>query len=84
VLNQLFARLANEWDGFEVHPKSYYDAGATVIIEGRYTGTFKGTGKEQDTQFCHIWHFQGGKITKFQQYTNTAALQEVMGVHASS
>jgi ketosteroid isomerase-like protein len=33
---------------------------------------------------CHIWHFKEGKVTKFQQYVNTAELQEVMGVHASS
>jgi len=84
VLNQLFARLGVEWDGFAVHPKTFYDAGDTVIVEGRYSGTFKATGKEQNTQVCHIWHLKGGKVTKFQQYTNTAALQEVMGVHANS
>ena len=84
VLNELFARLATEWDAFEVHPKLFYDAGETVIVEGRYSGTFKATGKQQDTQHCHIWHFKGGKITKFQQYVNTAALQEVMGVHANN
>jgi len=84
VLHQLFARLAEEWDDFGVHPKLYYNAGDTVIVEGRYSGTFKATGKEQDTQVCHFWHLRGGKVTKFQQYVNTAALQEVMGVHAGS
>lgn len=84
VLNQLFARLAEEWEGFEVHPNLFYDAGNTVVVEGRYTGTFKATGKTQDTQMCHIWHFSRGKVTKFQQYVNTAALQEVMGVLAGS
>lgn len=84
VLNKLFARLAEEWDGFEVHPNLFYDAGGNVIVEGRYTGTFKATGKAQNTQVCHIWSFKGGKITKFQQYVNTAELQEVMGVHASN
>ncbi len=80
VLNQLFARLGEEWDGFQVHPKTFYDAGDTVVVEGRYSGTFKETGKVQNTQVCHIWHFKNGKVTKFQQYVNTAELQAVMGV----
>jgi len=83
VLNQLFGRLAVEWDDFGVHPNLFYDAGDTVVVEGRYSGTFKATGKQQDTQVCHIWHFKNSKVTKFQQYVNTAALQEVMGVLAS-
>ena len=84
VLNNLFARLATEWDGFEVHPNQFYDAGQTVVVEGRYTGTYKATGKSQDTQMCHIWHFNEGKVTKFQQYVDTASLQDTMGVLASN
>lgn len=80
VLNKLFVRLADEWEDFTVSPHTYHDAGHTVIIEGRYTGTYKETGKAQDSPFCHVWNFDGDLIGKFQQYTNTAALQEVMGV----
>jgi ketosteroid isomerase-like protein len=83
VLTKLFARLAEEWEDFVVSPQSYYDAGESVIIEGRYTGLYKETGKSQDSPFCHVWHFDGDKISRFQQYTNTAALQEVMGVAAA-
>ena len=82
VLTRLFARLAQEWDDFKVSPHTYHDAGDTVIIEGRYTGTYKETGLTQDSPFCHVWHFDEDKISKFQQYTNTAELQEVMGVAA--
>ena len=82
VLNKLFARLGVEWDGFTVTPNTHYDADDRVIVEGRYTGTFKETGKEANTQVCHIWGIQDGKIKKFQQYVNTAELQEVMGVHS--
>jgi ketosteroid isomerase-like protein len=78
VLNNLFARLGGEWDGFAVHPKSFYGAGNTVIVEGRYSGSFKPTGKRMDTQFCHIWDIKNGKVTRFQQYVDTAKLQDVM------
>ncbi len=80
VLNKLFARLAEEWDDFKVTPEKFHDAGVTVVVEGRYTGSYKETGKENDSQFCHVWTLENDKITNFQQYTNTAALQEAMGV----
>lgn len=80
ILNNLFMRLGGEWDGFTVHPKAFHDAGDTVIVEGRYTGTFKTTGKSMDTQVCHVWDVKDGKITRFQQYVDTARLQSVMGL----
>lgn len=80
ILNSLFMKLGEEWDGFSVHPRSFYDAGDRVIVEGRYSGTYKATGKSMDTQMCHVWDVKDGKVTKFQQYVDTAKLQNVMGV----
>ena len=78
VLNNLFARIGSEWDGFAVHPKAFYGAGDTVIVEGRYTGMYKPTGKRLDCQMCHVWDVKDGKVTRFQQYVDTAKLHEVM------
>lgn len=80
VLNNLFMKLGGEWDGFAVHPKSFHGAGDSVIVEGRYSGTYKATGKSADAQFCHVWDVKGGKITRFQQYVDTAKIRDVMGV----
>jgi uncharacterized protein len=79
ILNDLFMRLGTEWDGFAVHPKLFHGAGETVVVEGRYSGAYKPTGKSMDTQFCHVWDFTDGKITRFQQYVDTAKLRDVMG-----
>lgn len=80
VLNNLLVKLAEEWDAFTVHAHTFHDAGGVVVVEARYTGTYKGTGKAIDTQACHVWTVENGKITKFQQYVDTAAMQDVMGV----
>lgn len=80
VLTNLFMKLGTEWDGFTVHPKSFYGAGNSVIVEGRYTGTYKATGKRMDAQVCHVWDVADGKVTRFQQYVDTAKFQDVMGV----
>ena len=78
VLNNLFMRLGAEWDGFSVHPKSFHDAGNSVIVEGRYSGRYKPTAKDMDTQVCHVFDIRDGKVTRFQQYVDTAKLREVM------
>jgi ketosteroid isomerase-like protein len=78
VLNNLFIRLGAEWDGFTVHPKSFHNSGGSVIVEVRYSGTYKATGKEMDTQACHVFDIKDGKVTRFQQYVDTAKLQNVM------
>ena len=79
VMNNLFMRLGAEWDGFTVHTRTFHGAGDSVIVEGRYTGTFKPTGKSMDTQVCHVWDVKDGKVTRFQQFVDTAKLRDVMG-----
>lgn len=79
ILENLFMKLGDDWDGFTVHPTSIHDAGDVVVMEGRYTGTHNGTGKVLDAQVCHVWTLKDGKVAKFQQYVDTAMLREVMG-----
>ena len=79
VLTRLFVRLAEEWSDFAVHPVSYHDAGDVVVVEARYSGEYKATNKPVDAQVCHVWTVQDGKIAKFQQYVDTAKMQDVMG-----
>ncbi len=60
-------------------PKEFHDAGDTVVVEGRYTGKHNETGKHLDAQFCHVWKLSNGQVTSFQQYVDTAQMQEVAG-----
>ena len=61
------------------YARQVYDAGPVVVVEARYTGTFNQTGRELDAQVCHIWKLRDGKVTSFQQYVDTAQLQDVEG-----
>lgn len=79
VLNNDFMKLGAEWDGFAVHPKSFHDAGDSVIVEGRVSGRYKATGKSLDAQVCQVWDVKNGKLTRFQEYTDSAQWQDVMG-----
>ncbi len=79
IVQNLFLKLMEEWDGFTVVPHHFHDAGRTVVVETRYTGKYKATGRDVEAQACHVWKFEDGKVTSFQQYADTAQLQHVMG-----
>ena len=78
VLDNLFMRLGTEWDGFTVHVRALHDAGDHVVMEGRYTGVYKPSGRSADVQVCHVLRFGGGKLVGFQQYLDSAQMQTVM------
>jgi uncharacterized protein len=75
----VFMRLATEWDGFQAVPEELLDAGDTVVALGRYRATHKATGIALNAQFAHVWRVKGGKVTGFQQYTDTAQAARAVG-----
>ena len=78
VLEKLFMRIGSEWEGFTVSVRTLHDAGEHVVMEGRYTGTYKPSGGRVDAQVCHVLHFREGKLLSFHQYTDTGQLQAAM------
>ncbi|MDP8993981.1 MAG: nuclear transport factor 2 family protein [Pseudomonadota bacterium] len=80
IVEKLFARLAQEWESFSVAPRSFHECrNGIVVVEGRYGGTFRETGRTLDCQVCHVLCYQDGKLRRFQQYVDTAQLRSVMG-----
>jgi ketosteroid isomerase-like protein len=77
ILTGVFARLGTDWDGFAAVPDEYLDAGDTVVVLGRYHGTFKATGETLDAQLVHVWRLEDGKAVAFQQYTDTLQAAQV-------
>jgi ketosteroid isomerase-like protein len=78
ILNDVFMPLISEWDGFAVTPDEVVVSGDRVVSFGHYGGTYKKTGKSIDVPFAHSWRFKDGKVTHFQQYTDTHLVQEAM------
>lgn len=79
VLSNLFARIPEDFDDFEVIPRAFHDAGDTVIVEGRYRATAKATGDPLDAEVCHVWTMRDGKAVGFQQYTDTWQFVQAAG-----
>lgn len=79
VLGGVFARIGGEWDGFAVEAEQFLDAGDTVIMTGRYTGTCKATGRSMNPQVAHFWTLSGGRAVRFQQLVDTLAVARATG-----
>ena len=79
VTQNFFMKAGPEWERWSVVLGEVLESGDTVVVEGRYAGVYKPTGKTLDVQVCHVWRFRNGKIGSFHQYVDTARLQEVMG-----
>lgn len=71
VLEGVFMRIGTEWDGFAVAPDELIDGGDTVVALGKYSGTYKTTGKSFQANFAHVWKFEAGKVIRFIQYVDT-------------
>jgi ketosteroid isomerase-like protein len=71
IAQGVFQRIVTDVDGFNLSVENVIDGGDTVVTEGRYRGTMKKTGTPVDAQFAHVWQVRGGKIVRFQQYTDT-------------
>lgn len=78
VFEGLFARIGAEYEGFAVTPVTYLVSGDRVVALGRYTGTNRATGEALDAQFAHVFTVSSGKVTRFQQYTDTAQWMDVV------
>jgi ketosteroid isomerase-like protein len=82
VAENFFAVAGPEWDRWSIEVECLIEATDAVIVEGRYTGTYKPTSRQMDAQVCHVWRFRGDTVASFHQYLDTARLQRVMHANA--
>ncbi|HEX3251931.1 MAG TPA: nuclear transport factor 2 family protein [Pyrinomonadaceae bacterium] len=78
VLEGVFMRLGSEWDGFAAVPEEFVDAGDVVVAMGKYSGTYKATGKPFQSNFAHVWRVRDGKAFRFTQYTDTLLVHRAL------
>ena len=74
----VFGRIMGDFEGFTVTPDTFVAEGDRVVALGRYTGTRQGTGEALDAQFAHVWTVDGGRVVRFQQYTDTAQMSKLL------
>ncbi|HEX5733278.1 MAG TPA: nuclear transport factor 2 family protein [Blastocatellia bacterium] len=78
VLEGVFMRLGAEWEVFAAVPDEFIDGGDTVVVLGKYSGTYKATGKSFQANFAHVWKVREGKAVRFVQYVDTLIVHRAL------
>lgn len=78
IVEGVFARIGQDWDGFELADQNLYSVEDNmVLVTGRYRGTHLQTGKSMNAQHVHLWWLEDGMVTRFQQYADTKQAWDV-------
>jgi uncharacterized protein len=79
VLDDVFAKFRVEWSDWRAEVDNWLDAGDTIIALGKYHGTHKTTGQSMTAAFAHVYWLKDGRITRFEQFTDTRMIAAAMG-----
>jgi len=78
VVQNVFAKLGFDWDGFAVALHELVADNETVVALGECSGTYRATGKSVKAPFAHVWKFDAGRIRTFRQHIDTAVIQHAL------
>ncbi|MFI1918053.1 nuclear transport factor 2 family protein [Nocardia sp. NPDC020380] len=79
VRDNVFGRLAAEWDGYTATVDEVVGAGDGIVVGiGTYSGVYRATGTKMTARFVHIWRLENGEVRRFEQFTDTAAVRAAM------
>jgi ketosteroid isomerase-like protein len=75
-VGRFFQKLGQtaKFDNFE--PRTFIAQGDNVVALGRYNGTVPQTGRQFESEWAMVFTFQGNKVAKFREYTDTAAIAQ--------
>ena len=74
VANEVFGLVQTYYQEFAVVPQEFVDAGDRVFVLGEFRGKGKARGTPFVAPFVHIATFRDGKMTRFQNHTDTGTI----------
>ena len=78
-VKDFFARVGEHLESTDFSPQEFHAAGDKVFVLGRYAWKVRKTGKPASAQWCHIFTFTDGKVSAFQEFTDTARFAAAWG-----
>ncbi len=73
---EFFTKMAECEDTLRFEPREFIAQGDKVAVVGHYAARVKATGREYEMYFVHIFTMRDGKIARFDEYTDTAAIAQ--------
>jgi ketosteroid isomerase-like protein len=79
VLENVFAKIPVAFESFSVDVDRLIDAGNLVVMQGYYVAKGKATGQSVRAAVAHVLEIADGKIVRFDQYVDSAAINPLVG-----
>jgi ketosteroid isomerase-like protein len=73
-LGQFFSGLGDAQEPRQFEPSEFVSEGETVVTLGHYAWHVNSTGREWESDFAHVFIVRDGRIARFQEFTDTAAI----------
>jgi uncharacterized protein len=73
-VSQFFNKVFEVQDVVEFEPQEYVAQGDKVVVLGRFLMRTKTTGGEFRSDWAHVWTVEGDKVTRFNEYVDTAVV----------
>jgi uncharacterized protein len=73
AVEQFFASVAEHQEVLQFEPREFIAQENKVVALGHYEWRVKGTGREVKSDFAHVFTVEGGRITAFQEFFDSAA-----------
>jgi ketosteroid isomerase-like protein len=77
-VQKFFGIVADTQTATDFSPGEYDAAGEKVFVRGHYAWTIRKTGKSVSAEWVHIFTIKDGKVTRFDEFTDTAQFAEAM------
>ena len=71
-VGEFFRVLSDTQEPRQLELREFVAQGDKVVVLGHYVWHVKATGKEWESDFVHALSVRDGKVTRFQEYTDTA------------
>jgi ketosteroid isomerase-like protein len=79
---EFFTQVAQNVSFSSFEPKEFIASGDKVVALGHYTATTP-IGKGFDADFAMVFTLRNGKVTEFQEFTDSAAINAAYAVAAT-
>jgi uncharacterized protein len=71
VLENVFAKVPEYFEQFELHPELWIEAGDDVVVTGRVVARTL-DGRKLDAPYAHVFSFRDGKVSRNDNFHDTA------------
>lgn len=78
ILENVFAKVPEYFERFELHPELWIEAGDDVVVTGRVVAKTR-TGRELDAPYAHVFSFSDGKVSRNDNFHDTALWATALG-----